>query len=90
MAADVRRQAKRGVAEIQRRFGLQPVLAVVRVGRQAAASVYVQQILRRSDAAAPAHSIEHRHRHHPARLCRGRSAHPEAVRLRAGEVVGLF
>jgi methylenetetrahydrofolate dehydrogenase (NADP+)/methenyltetrahydrofolate cyclohydrolase len=46
MAADLRRQAKRGVAEIQRRFGLQPVLAVVRVGRQAAASVYVQQILR--------------------------------------------
>ena len=46
LAAEVRRQVKRGVAELRRRDGRLPVLAAVRIGRQAAAGVYVQQILR--------------------------------------------
>ena len=46
LAAEVRRQAKRGVADIRRRHGSSPLLVAVMVGHQAAASVYVQQILR--------------------------------------------
>jgi methylenetetrahydrofolate dehydrogenase (NADP+) / methenyltetrahydrofolate cyclohydrolase len=46
LAAAVRKQAKRTVGEVQRRYGLDPTLAVVIVGRHAAANVYVQQILR--------------------------------------------
>jgi methylenetetrahydrofolate dehydrogenase (NADP+) / methenyltetrahydrofolate cyclohydrolase len=46
LAATVRRQAKRIVADVQRRYEITPTLAVVVVGHQAAANVYVQQILR--------------------------------------------
>jgi len=46
LAATVRRRAKRIVLDVQRRYQLEPTLAVVKVGRQAASSVYVQQILR--------------------------------------------
>jgi methylenetetrahydrofolate dehydrogenase (NADP+) / methenyltetrahydrofolate cyclohydrolase len=46
LAAEVRRQVKRGVAQIRRRYGTSPTLAIVMIGRPAAASVYVQQILR--------------------------------------------
>ena len=46
LAAGVRRKARRGVAEIRRRYGRSPLLVAVMVGHQAASSVYVQQILR--------------------------------------------
>ncbi len=46
LAAQVRRQVKRGVTDLRRRYGRIPLLTAVMVGRQAAASVYVQQILR--------------------------------------------
>ncbi|HWH36939.1 MAG TPA: bifunctional 5,10-methylenetetrahydrofolate dehydrogenase/5,10-methenyltetrahydrofolate cyclohydrolase [Candidatus Limnocylindrales bacterium] len=45
-AAAVRRQVRRAVAEMERRHGRRPVLTAVMIGRQAAASVYVRQILR--------------------------------------------
>jgi methylenetetrahydrofolate dehydrogenase (NADP+)/methenyltetrahydrofolate cyclohydrolase len=49
IAAELRSQVKRGVADFSRRYGFRPVLAAVKVGRQRAASVYVRQILRTSE-----------------------------------------
>jgi methylenetetrahydrofolate dehydrogenase (NADP+)/methenyltetrahydrofolate cyclohydrolase len=49
IAAGVRSQVKRGVADFSRRYGFRPVLAAVKVGRQRASSVYVNQILRTSE-----------------------------------------
>lgn len=46
LAAELRRQVKRGLADFRRRHGYSPLLAAVMVGRQQAASVYVAQILR--------------------------------------------
>ncbi|MDP8905033.1 MAG: bifunctional 5,10-methylenetetrahydrofolate dehydrogenase/5,10-methenyltetrahydrofolate cyclohydrolase [Chloroflexota bacterium] len=46
LAAELRRHVKRGLADFRRRHGFSPLLAAVMVGRQQAASVYVQQILR--------------------------------------------
>jgi methylenetetrahydrofolate dehydrogenase (NADP+)/methenyltetrahydrofolate cyclohydrolase len=46
LAAQIRRQVKRGVADFARRHGYRPSLAAVMVGRQRASSVYVSQILR--------------------------------------------
>ena len=49
IAAELRSQVKRGVADFSRRYGFRPVLAAVKVGRQRASSVYVNQILRTSE-----------------------------------------
>jgi methylenetetrahydrofolate dehydrogenase (NADP+)/methenyltetrahydrofolate cyclohydrolase len=49
IAAEVRNQIKRGVADFARRYGFRPVLAAVKVGNQRASSVYVNQILRTSE-----------------------------------------
>jgi methylenetetrahydrofolate dehydrogenase (NADP+) / methenyltetrahydrofolate cyclohydrolase len=46
LAMEVKRQVRRGVTELRRLTGGMPSLTAVMVGRQAAASVYVQQILR--------------------------------------------
>jgi len=48
LAAEIRRQVKRGTTLFRRRHGFSPVLAVVIVGRQRAASVYAGQIMRTS------------------------------------------
>jgi methylenetetrahydrofolate dehydrogenase (NADP+)/methenyltetrahydrofolate cyclohydrolase len=48
LAAEIRRQVKRGITLFTRRHGFSPILAVVIVGRQRAASVYVGQIQRTS------------------------------------------
>lgn len=48
LAAKIRQQVKRGTTLFTRRHGFSPILAVVIVGRQEAASVYVAQILRTS------------------------------------------
>jgi methylenetetrahydrofolate dehydrogenase (NADP+)/methenyltetrahydrofolate cyclohydrolase len=50
IAADLRRQVKRGVSDFARRHGFRPVLAAVKVGNQRASNVYVNQILRTSEA----------------------------------------
>jgi methylenetetrahydrofolate dehydrogenase (NADP+)/methenyltetrahydrofolate cyclohydrolase len=50
IAAGVRSQVKRGVADFSRRHGFRPVLAAVKVGNKRASSVYVNQILRTSEA----------------------------------------
>jgi methylenetetrahydrofolate dehydrogenase (NADP+) / methenyltetrahydrofolate cyclohydrolase len=49
LAAAVRQQVKRGVADFARRYGYRPSLAAVIVGRQRASSVYIGQILRTSE-----------------------------------------
>ena len=49
IAAGLRSQVKRGVADFSRRYGFRPVLTAVKVGRQRASSVYVNQILRTSE-----------------------------------------
>jgi methylenetetrahydrofolate dehydrogenase (NADP+) / methenyltetrahydrofolate cyclohydrolase len=49
IAAEVRNQIKRGVADFARRYGFRPVLAAVKVGNQRASGVYVNQILRTSE-----------------------------------------
>jgi methylenetetrahydrofolate dehydrogenase (NADP+) / methenyltetrahydrofolate cyclohydrolase len=46
LALELRAQVKRAVADLRRRRGFAPELAVVMVGRQRASGVYVQQILR--------------------------------------------
>jgi len=46
LAARLRAQVKRGVSDFARRQGYRPLLAVVKVGRERASSVYVNQILR--------------------------------------------
>lgn len=59
LAAVVRRQVKRGVADFSRRYGYRPSLAAVMVGRQRASSVYIGQILRTSDlVGVPARVLE--------------------------------
>ena len=50
IAADLRSQVKRGVGDFARRHGFRPVLAAVKVGNERASSVYVNQILRTSEA----------------------------------------
>jgi methylenetetrahydrofolate dehydrogenase (NADP+) / methenyltetrahydrofolate cyclohydrolase len=50
IAAGVRRQVKRGIADFSRRHEFRPVLAAVKVGNKRASSVYVNQILRTSEA----------------------------------------
>ncbi len=50
IAADLRSQVKRGVGDFARRHGFRPVLAAVKVGNQRASGVYVNQILRTSEA----------------------------------------
>ena len=49
IAAELRSQVKRGIADFNRRYGFRPVLAAVKVGSQRASSVYVNQILRTSE-----------------------------------------
>jgi methylenetetrahydrofolate dehydrogenase (NADP+) / methenyltetrahydrofolate cyclohydrolase len=46
LAAAVRRQVRRAVGEFERQHGKRPLLTAVMLGRGAAASVYVRQILR--------------------------------------------
>jgi methylenetetrahydrofolate dehydrogenase (NADP+)/methenyltetrahydrofolate cyclohydrolase len=46
LAAEIRRQVKRGVSDFARQHGYRPSLAAVMVGRERASSVYVNQILR--------------------------------------------
>ena len=46
LAAELRTQVKRGLADFRRRHGFDPMLVAVMVGRQGPASVYVAQILR--------------------------------------------
>ncbi|CAN5668772.1 bifunctional methylenetetrahydrofolate dehydrogenase/methenyltetrahydrofolate cyclohydrolase FolD [soil metagenome] len=46
LAAAVRRQVRRAVGEFERQYGTRPLLTAVMLGRGAAASVYVRQILR--------------------------------------------
>jgi methylenetetrahydrofolate dehydrogenase (NADP+)/methenyltetrahydrofolate cyclohydrolase len=50
IAAGIRSQVKRGVADFSRRHSFRPVLAAVKVGNKRASSVYVSQILRTSEA----------------------------------------
>jgi methylenetetrahydrofolate dehydrogenase (NADP+) / methenyltetrahydrofolate cyclohydrolase len=59
LAAAVRLQVKRGVADFARRYGFRPSLAAVMVGRQRASSVYIGQILRTSEVVGvPARVLE--------------------------------
>jgi methylenetetrahydrofolate dehydrogenase (NADP+)/methenyltetrahydrofolate cyclohydrolase len=46
LAAEIRRRVGRQVRAFRGRYGFSPILSVVVVGREAASSVYVQQILR--------------------------------------------
>jgi methylenetetrahydrofolate dehydrogenase (NADP+)/methenyltetrahydrofolate cyclohydrolase len=46
LAAEIRRRVGRQVRTFKSRYGFSPILSVVVVGREAASSVYVQQILR--------------------------------------------
>lgn len=59
LAAEVRAGVRRQVAAFKRRYGSNPTLAAVMVGRELASSVYVQQIVRTSEAVGvPSRVIE--------------------------------
>jgi methylenetetrahydrofolate dehydrogenase (NADP+)/methenyltetrahydrofolate cyclohydrolase len=50
LASEIRANVRRQVGAFRRRYGYSPTLAVVMVGRELASSVYVQQIVRTSQA----------------------------------------